>query len=198
MFGFLLGGASLAGLLYMLRSHHHCGGYAYAGSGCGGGSDSYNGCGRGCGGRRSWGHHHGHHHGPPPWARGGFRGRRRFFLRRMFEELDTTPGQEKAIGRAVDRVVEAGGTLRGELRDSLNGLAEALRSDALDDSTLASLFADHDAALAAFRTTATEAMKEIHDALDERQRARIADFIESRRRRWGGPYRTPEEPGDDS
>ena len=194
MFGFLLGGASLAGLLYMLRSHHHCGHYAYAGHGCGGGRDRCGGYGRGhghCGGERSWGHHH----GPPPWARGGFRARRRFILRRVFEELDTTPGQEKAIGRAVDRVVEAGRSFRSEIHDSLGDLPEALRADELDTAALDALFAQHDAALAAFRATASDALKEIHDALDEHQRARVADFIESRRRRWGGPYRTP--PGDE-
>jgi len=191
MFGFLLGGASLAGLLYTLRGHHRRGGYAYAGHGCGSHRQA-------CDGGRSWGRHHGHHHGPPPWARGGFRARRRFFLRRLFEELETTPGQEKAIGRAVDRVAEAGCTLRGELRDSLNPLAEALRGDALDDSTLGGLFADHDAALARFRAVAGDALKEIHNALDEHQRAQVADFIESRQRRWGGPYRTAEEPGDES
>ncbi len=191
MFGFLLGGASLAGLLYMLRGHHRCGGYAYAGHGCGGHREA-------CGGGRSWGRHQGHHHGPPPWARGGFRARRRFFLRRLFEELDTTPGQEKVIGRAVDRVAEALRAFRSELYDSLGGLAESVRADTLDDTALDALFAEHDAALAAFRSTATEALKEIHDALDERQRAEVAQFIESRRRRWGGPYRTPEEPGDES
>lgn len=185
MFGFLLGGASLAGLLYMLRGHHRHGGYSYAGHGCGGRRET-------CGGQHSWGHHD----GPPPWTRGGFRARRRFFLRRLFEELDTTPGQEKVIGRAVDRVGEAGHTLRGELRGSLGGLGEALRADALDDSTLQGLFAELDAALAEFRTAAVDALKEIHEALDERQRAQVADFIESRRRRWGGPYRTP--PGDDA
>jgi hypothetical protein len=73
-----------------------------------------------------------------------------------------------------------------------------VRADTLDDTALDALFAEHDAALAAFRSTATEALKEIHDALDERQRAEVAQFIESRRRRWGGPYRTPEEPGDES
>lgn len=193
MFGFLLGGASLAGLLYMLRSHHHCGGYAYAGHGCGGTRDCPGGYGRGHG---HCGHSWGHHHGPPPWARGGFRARRRFILRRVFEKLDTTPGQEKAIGRAVDRIVEAGRAFRGEIHDSLGDLPEALRADELDTAALDALFAQHDAALAAFRSTATDALKEIHDALDEHQRAQVADFIESRRRRWGGPYRTP--PGDDA
>lgn len=171
MFGFLVGGASLAGLVYTLRSRH-CS-YGYGGYGCG----------RGYGSHR-W---HGHHHGS---ARGGSRARRRFFLRRMFEKLDTTPGQEKAIGRAVDRVAEAGRDLRGELRESLAGLADALRGDELDEAALDALSADHDAALARFRATATDALKEVHEALDERQRAQVADFIESRRR-GGGPYRTP-------
>lgn len=196
MFGFLVGGASLAGLLYMLRSHHCSGGYGYYRGdrdGCGGGRHGCGAARHGCG--HSWGHgpHRGHH--GPPWA-GGFRAKRRFFLRRLFEELDTTPGQEKAIGRAIDRVAEAGRTLRSELGDSLGDLAEALRADELDDATLATLAADHDAALARFRSTATDALKEIHDALDEGQRAQVADFIQSRRRRWGGPYRTA--PGDDA
>jgi Heavy-metal resistance len=196
MFGFLIGGASLAGLLYMLRGHHR-GHYrhAYAGWPCG--DDGGWGEGRAaCGGGPPWARGHRHH--GPPWARGGFHARRRFFLRRMFERLDTTPGQEKVIVRAVERVAEAGGTLRGELRDSLGDLAGAVRADAFDESTLAATFAEHDAALSRFRRVAVEALSEVHEALDERQRARVADFIESRRRRWGGPYRAAPEQGKDA
>ena len=186
MFGFLVGGASLAGLIYTLRNHH---GYSYYGGGCG-----HHG---GCGGGRCCGHGGQHHRHGPPW-RGASRGRRRFFLRRLFEQLDTTPGQEKVIGRAVDRVAEAGKELRGELRGSLEGLADALRGDVLDEAALAALSADHDAALVRFRATATEALKEVHEALDEEQRAEVADFIESRRRRWGGPYRSRSDERDEA
>lgn len=196
MFGFLLGGASLAGLLYMLRGHRGCGGWAYAGGGCDGGGEAWGRCGFGRRSRGGCRSSHHHPHGPPPWARGGFRARRRLFLRRLFEELDATPGQEKVVGRAVDRFLEAGRTLRAELGASLTDLAEALRSDALDASALDALFVRHDAALAAFRATGVEALREVHEALDQQQRARVADFIASSRRGWGGPYRT--SPGDDA
>lgn len=208
MFGLLIGGASLAGLLYMLRGHHRAHWhYAYAGGPCGDGDGPGSdhgecgehggwGAGRGACGGPPWARSHRRH--GPPWARDGFHARRRVFLRRMFERLDTTPGQEKVIGRAVERVAEAGRTLRGELRGSLGDLAGAVRADAFDESALAATFAEHDAALSRFRRVAVEALSEVHDALDERQRAQVADFIESRLRRRGGPYRAAPEPEKDA
>lgn len=182
MCGFLLGTACLIGLIVTLArgrggcgSHWRRGGYGWGGGGYG---------------RAAWteGHgdhgHHGHHH------RGGWAGNR-WFLRGLFERLDTTPGQEKVIVAAVNEIREAGEALRGELQRTRADVAKAARSPSFDETLMGEAFARHDQAMDTMRKATVGAMAKIHEALDERQREILADLIESGPGFFGGfsPYR---------
>ena len=157
MFGFIIGTACLIGLIRVLRGGR-CGyGHGYGrwgrpafGGGCGGGYGGPCG-GGGCGyhGGGGWEHHDqggwGGHHGGPyrersgehrggwAWRRGGF------FLRGLFEQLDTTPGQEKAIMEAVDEMRKTAFQHREELKKSRADIAKAMRSPSFDETVMGEL-----------------------------------------------------------
>ncbi|MBK9259764.1 MAG: periplasmic heavy metal sensor [Polyangiaceae bacterium] len=179
MFGFFVGTACLIGLVYTLRRGACHGGFGYRNyarfAGCGG-YDT-----RSC----AWNDHdvegerghpfrsHGREHwqhGAPPMAF--------FFLRRVFQALDTTPGQEKVIRAAVEELVEVMRKHRGELQKSREDIARVMRSSSFDETAMGELFARHDASLDALRKAAVGALAKTHEALDEEQRRRFADMIE--------------------
>jgi hypothetical protein len=190
MLGFLIGTACLIGLFKVARGgrrHWGYGGYApwfahhgYRG-GCGGdGGEGYDVDPRGGYGR---------------W-RGGWG--RSFFLRALFERLDTSPGQEKAIRAALDELRAATRSVREEMNGARVDVARVIRGDRVDDETLGEVSAKATAAAESMRSATAGALGKIHDALDERQRNMLADLIESgpggfgRFGGWnrrGGPYR---------
>jgi Spy/CpxP family protein refolding chaperone len=159
MFGFLIGTACLIGLIKVARHGGGCGsGYGYGGSGRCGGSEG----------------HEGH--------RGGF-GRRggfgpRMFLRGAFERLDTTPGQEKVIVQALDELQEIFGKARGDFKGTRQDFANVIRGEMLDEASVADIFMKHDTTISETRRAAVESLRKIHDALTEKQRAQVADFLE--------------------
>lgn len=116
------------------------------------------------------------------WMRGAWQRRpggwRRYALYSLFERLDATPGQEKVIAGAMDE-------LRGTLRDLRETFANArreagaaLRQPELTEEDSNRVFSRFDAHLDRMREAVTAAMQKIHAALDERQRAVLADLIE--------------------
>lgn len=139
--------------------------------------------GRGCGHHGGgWHDHRGHRHG---------RGRGGFFMRRIFERLDTTPGQEKVIREAFD---ELRGTARGmkdEVRHTRDAVSDALRAGTVDETQLGGLFAQQDERLTELRKAFIGALAKVNDTLDEEQRQKLAEMIGSGRGLgWGGPYRS--------
>lgn len=163
MLGFLVGTACLIGLIKVVRAGRR--------GACGGG---------GCGGR-GWGGHHGHgHHGHGHgWHGGGWRGRGGgFWMRGLFERLDTSPGQEKVIKQSVEEFFDATRSMRGELDQSRRDIASALRSGVIDETAMGELFARHDEKLREVRKTVVGSLAKVNDALDEDQRKRLADMLE--------------------
>jgi hypothetical protein len=75
------------------------------------------------------------------------------------------------------------------MRRSKHHQAVALRSDNVDETALGEAFARHDETLEKLRKSAVGAIAKLHDALDERQRTMLAEWLESPRSYWGGPYR---------
>jgi uncharacterized membrane protein len=141
----------------------------------------------GRGGR--WGMHRGFGRG---WGRRGFGPRA--MLRGLFERLDTSPSQEKVITQAAGEIMDANGPLRDELHATRREVARALRAPALDEVALGELFARHDEVLRDLRKRSVGALARVHDALDDRQRAALADLLEGGHRRVVsrgplGPYR---------
>jgi len=134
----------------------------------------------GCGG--GWGHGGCHDGGGGSYGpgRGGFRGGFgvRALLRGLFERLDTTPGQEKAIMGAIEQLREAIGHAKDELRGSRKDFADAFRRGPIDEAAVADIFVRHDTVISETRRKVVEAVGHIYEALDDKQRNVVADLIE--------------------
>ena len=186
MFGFLIGTACLIGLIKVLRGGrgygygYGCGGYGGYGPGArfGGGSCGYGGGygGPWQGGRGRWG----------GW--GGFRGHDEhgyggfgegFFLRALLEQLDASPAQEKVIVNAVHEIRDEARKQREELKKTRVDIAKAMRGSSFDEVLFGELFARHDAVMEQMRKTAMGSLGKVHEALDEKQRERLAELIEN-------------------
>lgn len=186
MFGFLIGTVCLIGLIKVLRGGYRRG-YGHGGCGWSGGS-----CGGGYG--RGWGGHHGWDHGGDHggWERGGFRDGGAFWLRALFERLDTSPGQEKVIREAIDEVRRNASTLRDEGRATRADVAKAVKSPSFDETVMGELFARHDNHLEKMRKDLVGAIAKVHAVLDDRQRELLAQLIERGPfggAQFGGPFR---------
>jgi hypothetical protein len=179
MLGFIIGFASLYGLVRVIRGGRGaCGGGA-----CGGGR--WHGGGWGGHHRGGWGGHHSH------GEHGGWGGGRDFWLRGISQRLDATPGQEKVIRQAVEDLKAAAQSGKGELDATRRDIASAVRSGAVDEVQLGELFARHDEKLREMRKTFVGSLAKVNEALDEDQRKKLAEILEGGFGRFGGggPYR---------
>jgi Spy/CpxP family protein refolding chaperone len=124
-------------------------------------------------------------------CRGGSRGfgGPRSWLRSLFERMSTTPSQEKAILGALDELRSNRAAIVDEAKTTRADLAAAVSGGVVDDTTLEETFARHDRLVARLRVSFAEALKQISETLDERQRQQLADFLRNRRGTWfgGGP-----------
>jgi Spy/CpxP family protein refolding chaperone len=167
MFGFVIGIASLIGLVAVLRRGRHA---RFAG---------------GCAHHRHQ-HHHGHHR---RWRRGPFA-----MLDGLFAHLDTSPGQEKAIRAALAELFDEAHSLKGEVGETGDAARAAVSGPVFDPHALDAAFERHDTKLARLREGAKEALRKIHEALDDEQRAELGRVLARRGfgplGRFGfGPYR---------
>lgn len=114
----------------------------------------------------------------------------RFLLRSLFERLETTPGQERAIVAALERLRENRTVIRDEARQTQDDVARVIEGALSDDTMLDETFARHDRLLAQLRVSWVETLKTISETLDERQRKELASVIRNRRffgrGGWGG------------
>jgi Spy/CpxP family protein refolding chaperone len=191
MLGFIFGTVCLVALFKVLRHGRWGGGWRHA-HGCGYGGGGFHDHGHGDG----WGPGFGRSRGP--WGRGGGFGPG-FMMRGLFSRLETTPGQEKVIRDAFDKVREAAREARGEWRDT-SELSSLLRGETFDRTAAEGISGKADASFAKVRVVLVEALAQIHEALDDRQRRILADFIESRGRGFfTGPFgrSRPTSGGDD-
>jgi Spy/CpxP family protein refolding chaperone len=173
MIGFVLGAACVIGVMRMMRRRMWRAQLGYAGYGPGacGGYDGRPG-GFGSGALRG------------PWAGRGWR-RGGWALRGLFERLETTPGQERAILAALEELRENRRALREEFGQSRADVARAIEGGLVDDATLEETYARHDRTLARLRVSFNEALKKIVEALDEGQRKDLASMLEGRRSFFG-------------
>lgn len=145
-------------------------------------------------------HGGGGHHWRRHYGRGGFRA---YMLRDLFERIDASPAQERAIIAELEKLQERARDTRFGVRDARGDLAAAMRGPVLDDAALGAVLGRVDHATATLRGSAIEALRNIHALLDDKQRTELAELIDrgwhtsfraSRRhhRGWGGdghPYR---------
>jgi hypothetical protein len=115
------------------------------------------------------GHWHGYHRGYGP----------RGAVHAVLARLDTAPGQEKVITQAFADFVDQARAQGREVRDTRRSVAEAIRAERLDEGRLNEVFGRHDAALDAVRRAGVDALRKVHEALDERQRKVLGDLVES-------------------
>jgi hypothetical protein len=113
--------------------------------------------------------------------RGYRRGWRRYGLRYVLERLDTTPGQEKAILGALDDLRERAEAARDGLDETRASVASAFREETLDEHAFAGLFDGPLARIDTLRDDVARTVATIHEALTAKQRARLADLLESGR-----------------
>jgi Spy/CpxP family protein refolding chaperone len=184
MIGFIIGIACLWGLVRVIRGGRYGRGPWRMGRGCG--SSWRGGCDEGHGG--DW-HANDWHQGG--WRdRGGWGKRGHFFLRGIFEHLETTPGQEKEIKAVIDEVMEAASRLKTDLHGTRGDVGKAFRGDDFNEELMATLLTRHDERIDELRKTIVGGLARIHAALDPDQRKVLARFIENGPRWAGGPYRT--------
>lgn len=182
MFGFFIGIACLWGLVRVVR-----------GGGCGYRSGYGRWRGGSCGG--GWGG------GRRPRRRGyddddfdGFdddRGGpgRAFFMRAMFERLDTSPAQEKDIRAAVGEVMDAGRSLKNDVKSSRKHVADAFRTDDFNEELMAALLTRHDERIDELRRAMVGGLAKVHGTLDADQRKQLARLLERGPGFGRGPYR---------
>ncbi len=135
MFGFLIGTASLIGLMKLWRHGRH---------------------------GRSW------HRG----------GAQRWVLRRLFERLDTTPGQEKVVVGAIDEAQRKAWAAREAFFSSRLDVAKAMRAETFDSASLNEVFEKQQAAVDDLKKSVREGLQAIHEAMTPEQRTQLADLIE--------------------
>jgi hypothetical protein len=143
-----------------------------------------------------WGHH------GPGWeggaddygdSRGGWRGGRAYgrdyLVATVLDRIGATPVQERTVRTAFEEFrAEAKRAGGGELKELRRDISSALRKPAFDEVLLGELFARHDRALEDVRKAFVGLMAKTHDALDEEQRARLAELVEKGPRFWRGGF----------
>jgi uncharacterized membrane protein len=161
MIGFVFGTVCLVALLATVRRRHMWSHYAY--------------------GMGHHGFHHGHgHYGFPPWARQArvrYGSRKSYWVHALFEQLDTTPGQEKAILKSMETFTEQMAHGRTELVAVRKQVAQALGGDQLDESVLSAALEKVEDLIAKTKLELTHTLTEIHASLDGQQRKLLAELI---------------------
>jgi hypothetical protein len=188
---FILGGLFFLAAGKFMRCRH--GGWGHGGWGHGrwGHHGHWGGHGHGgWHGRGDWGQREDATDGSPDdvgpgdhegFFRGPWGGRRRgmpFFMRILSHRLDASPGQERAIADAIKQFRADVEPLKAEASKTRADLAAAMRKSSFDEVMLGELFARHDDALEKGRKAVVGLGARLHDALDERQRDRLATLIE--------------------
>jgi hypothetical protein len=101
-------------------------------------------------------------------------------MRWLFEDLETTPSQERNISESLEELRDHAREAKQELKRSVEDLADALKAEDFDHEKVGEAWVKQDKALESIRLAAIEAMGKIHDTLDAGQRSRLADLIRRR------------------
>jgi Spy/CpxP family protein refolding chaperone len=108
----------------------------------------------------------------------GGRGPRRWMQRRLFERLDTTPGQEKVFDAVLDEVEQKAWAARDQFRSARASYARAMKGEHFDGAAVGEAFDAQQAAVEDLKRSVKEGMAKVHEALRPEQRAQLAELIE--------------------
>jgi hypothetical protein len=103
------------------------------------------------------------------------------FVRALRDRLRATPEQERAFDSAVRRLRDAIDDVQGRVKEARDNIAQAVRGEYFDDSAFDQAARRIEQAMQAVREAAKTALADVHDRLDERQRATLSDLIGSSR-----------------
>ncbi len=120
------------------------------------------------GGRHGFSGRHGHRH----------ERRRRRWLDWLFAELDTTHGQEKVILEASREVEDALRSAKGLGKKHRRDLGDILRAESFDHAVVGEAWTEQDEALEKARMAIVTALQKVHEVLEPRQRAQLADIVD--------------------
>ena len=169
---FMTGLAAFLGVRFALRHHFHHGWRRHGMGGCGG-----------YGQHDRWGGYDGEEYERGRhWGGGG----PMVFLRGVLHRIGARPEQEETIRAAVDELKDTASSLRGEGRRTREEIADAFRKPGFDEVAMGELFARHDGAIERLRKALVGTLAKTHDALDEKQRHRLADLIAAGPRAFRG------------
>lgn len=114
---------------------------------------------------------------------GPFRAWHRGHPERMAEwlsfRLDASPEQRRVIRDELEQFFGVTRELRRETRLSGGDIATALRAEHFDAELMGHTFSRQDDQIRSVREALVGALAKIHDALDERQRRRLASFLDA-------------------
>lgn len=118
-----------------------------------------------------WGRYgHGH--------RGSGGGPRRWMMRRLFQHLDTTPGQEKVIAQATQNAERVMYQAREQFFRARSTYANAVRGETFDSTAVNEAFEAQQASVDEVKKAVREGMQAMHEALSPEQRKALGDLIE--------------------
>lgn len=114
------------------------------------------------------------------WGGHGFRGGgpKRWMLRRLFERLDTTPGQEKVILEAAERLEQNGRAAREAFFGGRSEFARAMQGEHFDTAAVNAAFEKQQASVDEFKKAVLESMQQIHEALTPEQRRVAGELLQ--------------------
>jgi Spy/CpxP family protein refolding chaperone len=119
------------------------------------------------------------------WGGGGWHGgggygggRNRWMLRRLFQRLDTTPGQEKVISEAFDELQEKARGIREGFMKTRSTFAKSVRGEAFDTESVREAFEGQQAAVEELKKSVLASFQKIHEALTPEQRSVAGDLLE--------------------
>lgn len=120
------------------------------------------------------------------WRHGRHGNPRRWMFRRLFQRLDTTPGQEKVILEVADDVEKQVWAARDAFASTRGQFARAMRGEHFEGAAVDEAFARDQAALDEVKKALRAGMAKIHEALRPEQRAAVAELLEMRGGGCGG------------
>ena len=111
--------------------------------------------------------------------RHGYHGMRHFFRR-----LDTSPGQEKVMRNAWSQMREAGKQMRDRAKATRPELSRLIRGEQLSQAELSAFIQTRLSEISEGSPALVDALSQVHEVLDDRQRSLLADLVEQGRGPW--------------